>query len=1237
MKKLLFLSLLFSSIHLAAQNNSVGIGTLTPDTTAILELSSPNQGLRLTRISSTAAILNPVKGLVVLAENDNKLHYYNGSAWKQLLFEEVDPKIGNNQINVLPIWNGTQMVTSSFFHEPSFSRYRLTTNLDVDGNIEANSVKINGGNQGFILRSADNNGNAEWVSPLTLPIMENDPQVNSMTAGRVPIWDPAGPFLTDGSITDINGMVGLSNPNPQERLDVNGMTKTERFQMTNNAVAGYYLRSDALGRGSWLPVVYDETDPQVSTYTDQSVPRTIVVGALEPVLVDGIMYDDGVNVGIGFSPSPGSRLSVDGRTTTEFLRITGSNPSPNNVLKADDANGNAIWANLATLESDPQVGSIASNLVPRWNGTTLIDGVLQDDATNVGVGTAPVANQKLTVAGKTTTTNLQMINGAANGRVLQSDASGNATWVDPSALVLPESDPQVGSTASNLVPRWDGTSLVDGVLQDDATNVGVGTAPVANQKLTVAGKTTTANLQMTNGATNGFVLQSDATGNAAWVNSTTLSVTESDPQVGSTASNLIPRWDGTSLVDGVLQDDATNVGVGTAPVANQKLTVGGKTTTTNLQMTNGATNGFVLQTDASGNGTWVNPGTIASGTLDQAYNFGSVGNGRTINAVDGAVKIQGFDGFLVTGEIGLGSNVEINGPGTRMFFNPRKAAFRAGSVIGNDWDVDSIGNFSMAFGRQTKAKGSESTAMGYFTSASGQTSTAMGEYSTSAGYASTSMGSLSLASGAYSLAMGFQTRAMGENSTATGKNTIASGTNSFTIGENTRSKGYCGFAIGMYNDSILLTDQNSISETTPLFIIGNGNSHFARSNALVVLKNGNVGIGVAPVANQKLTVGGKTTTTNLQMTSGAGANLVMQSDASGNASWVNSTSLAVTELDPQVGTITSGRIPRWNGSSLNDGVIQDDATNAGVGTAPVANQKLTVAGKTTTTNLQMTTGAGANLVMQSDASGNASWVNVNTLNANNIYNSNGTLTAARTLTQGSNAFTINNNGTQNTVINLSSTGDLDIQDNGVSTLYVDDTGNTGINTNAPQAGLHVKGVAASFDSHLRLETTGAATEYVNILYDGNTKFRNSGADDNYQWRNSANSIRLLLQDDGDLGIGVSDPLTRLHVNGALAVDDIGNIEVASDNQTITIGNSSYLRLSSNLSPASARTIVLSDGLVVGQMVFIECNETGVEGFEILDGAGSNTNTTGTIAMGGGDMIHLMWNGTDWLQISYSNN
>ena len=129
-------------------------------------------------------------------------------------------------------------------------------------------------------------------------------------------------------------------------------------------------------------------------------------------------------------------------------------------------------------------------------------------------------------------------------------------------------------------------------------------------------------------------------------------------------------------------------------------------------------------------------------------------------------------------------------------------------------------------------------------------------------------------------------------------------------------------------------------------------------------------------------------------------------------------------------------MPRWNGTTLVDGVIQDDATNVGVGAAPVANQKLTVGGKTTTTNLQMTSGAGTNLVLQSDALGNGAWVSPSTLNINNLYNTSGTLTDARTVTQGGNAYTVLNNGAQNTIFNLSSTGDFDVQNNGVSALRV---------------------------------------------------------------------------------------------------------------------------------------------------------------------------------------------------------
>jgi hypothetical protein len=62
-------------------------------------------------------------------------------------------------------------------------------------------------------------------------------------------------------------------------------------------------------------------------------------------------------------------------------------------------------------------------------------------------------------------------------------------------------------------------------------------------------------------------------------------------------------------------------------------------------------------------------------------------------------------------------------------------------------------------------------------------------------------------------------------------------------------------------------------------------NHFSSQGTdMTITSAGNVGIGVS-APTQKLEVAGKTKTTTLQVTSGAGANKVLLSDASGNASW----------------------------------------------------------------------------------------------------------------------------------------------------------------------------------------------------------------------------------------------------------------------------------------------------------------------------------------------------------------
>jgi hypothetical protein len=169
--------------------------------------------------------------------------------------------------------------------------------------------------------------------------------------------------------------------------------------------------------------------------------------------------------------------------------------------------------------------------------------------------------------------------------------------------------------------------------------------------------------------------------------------------------------------------------------------------------------------------------------------------------------------------------VPVTGSGTRMMWIPQKSAFRAGTVDGTDWDAGNIGTWSSAMGVNTTASGNYSTAMGEFTKATGDVSTAMGNATTANGLGSTAMGNATTANGLGSTAMGFGTKASGDNSTAMGVSNTA--------------RSYSSLAIGRYNDSIATSSIGGWVATDPVFYIGNGASNAARSNAMVVYKNGN--------------------------------------------------------------------------------------------------------------------------------------------------------------------------------------------------------------------------------------------------------------------------------------------------------------------------------------------------------------------------------------------------------------
>jgi hypothetical protein len=179
----------------------------------------------------------------------------------------------------------------------------------------------------------------------------------------------------------------------------------------------------------------------------------------------------------------------------------------------------------------------------------------------------------------------------------------------------------------------------------------------------------------------------------------------------------------------------------------------------------------------------------AGGTLDEAYDYGGAGAGRTIIADAGAFEVNGMDGVVFNGIYGSGS-IPAEGGGTRMMWYPAKASFRAGNVSNLQWNADSIGLFSMALGYNNVASGFVSTALGGYTSASGLYSTAMGINSIASGNYSTAIGTNPIAAGNYATALGTNIEANGDYSVAIGSNVSASGEGSFIIGDKSTSTDY---------------------------------------------------------------------------------------------------------------------------------------------------------------------------------------------------------------------------------------------------------------------------------------------------------------------------------------------------------------------------------------------------------------------------------------------------------------
>ena len=172
--------------------------------------------------------------------------------------------------------------------------------------------------------------------------------------------------------------------------------------------------------------------------------------------------------------------------------------------------------------------------------------------------------------------------------------------------------------------------------------------------------------------------------------------------------------------------------------------------------------------------------------------------------------------------------------------------------------VENAVDLNVASGTNSHAEGSGSTASGECSHAEGNTTTASGESSHAEGFLTTASGFVAHAEGYLakasggggSHAEGYSTKASGGGSHAEGNTTTASGESSHAEGDlttasgdyshaqnnRTIAQGRAQTAIGKFN--IAQGNASSSSATDYAFIIGNGTSDNARSNALAIKWDG---------------------------------------------------------------------------------------------------------------------------------------------------------------------------------------------------------------------------------------------------------------------------------------------------------------------------------------------------------------------------------------------------------------
>ena len=463
----------------------MGIGTPTPDPSAILELSSSNQGLLLPRVGNPATdISSPVAGLTAYNTTTNQIELYDGASWVVLssgggdnwgtqVAQSLGPLQGDgtagNELTFLPgtaagevwEWNGSawQLVNSSTYADNWGTQAALTTGpLTGDGTVSselnfqpgtaAGEVWEWNGSAWQLVNSSTYADNWGTQTAVTATLLTGDGTSanairlqNGTAPDQVPVWDgtawaiAAAPNDADweygaGSIYNLSDSVGIGITPSTAKLDV---------YSTGNLTAA---RFDQDGTGRAIDALSNTDVAPTGEFTNNATNGIALAANANDglaVFANGIgnsqglnaQTDDGIAI-IAQANGTGNALnaSVQDATVASLNRLNGSATSP--TLLNIDAGNAADEGKIVEISAAGTSGDLMLDI--NAGGNTIME--VQRDG-NIGIGRTPSA-ARLEVEGT-----FQLLNGIRVNEIQNAigvSATPSLTLLNEDAIVNAISD-----------------------------------------------------------------------------------------------------------------------------------------------------------------------------------------------------------------------------------------------------------------------------------------------------------------------------------------------------------------------------------------------------------------------------------------------------------------------------------------------------------------------------------------------------------------------------------------------------------------------------------------------------------------------------------------------------------------------------------------------------------------------------------------------------------------------------